>query len=122
MKKEVKMMLTEEEIRKDIVRKMKKIGTYNKSYTYTIETLSRTIFDYQNALALFDQSGGHIVMQYTNKSGSTGLLKNPIYQSLEKLRSDIVLFSRELGLTPSSKKIDGVLSPSGSELLKFLNK
>lgn len=122
MKKEVIKVLTEEEIRKDIVKKMKKIGTYNKSYTYTIETLSRTIFDYQNALALFDQAGGHIVMQYTNKSGSTGLLKNPIYQSLEKLRSDIVLFSRELGLTPSAKKIDGLISPSGNELLKFLNK
>lgn len=101
---------------------MKKQGTYSPSYSYTIETLARTICDYEKTIELFEKSGGHIVVQHTNKSGSTNLVKNPIYLSIEKLRSDIVTFSRELGLTPSSRGIDSKSKEATNDFLKFISK
>ena len=45
-----------------------------------------------------------MVVKYTNKAGATNAVKNPFYLALENLRTDILLYSRELGLTPSGLK------------------
>lgn len=90
-----------EKHRKDIIAKMKAVNTYNKSFEHSISVLAKTIYDYENALVLFERSGGSIVIKHTNKNGSTNVVKNPLYLAIEKLRDDVLAYARELGLTPA---------------------
>lgn len=109
---------------KEIKRKMRAVGTYNISFSYTIEVLAKVLVDYQTTIETFEKTGGHIVIKHTNKNGSTNLVKNPLYLALEKLRDDIITYSRELGLTPAGlKKInqDGNKPQKKSNLEMILN-
>lgn len=93
-----------EKYKKDIVKKMKEVGTYNVSFIYTINVLAKVLMDYEITTEQFANTGGHIVIKHTNKNGSTNIVKNPLYLALEKLRDDIITYSRELGLTPAGLK------------------
>ena len=109
---------------KEIKRKMRAVGTYNISFNYTIEVLAKVLVDYQTTIETFEKTGGHIVIKHTNKNGSTNLVKNPLYLALEKLRDDIISYSRELGLTPAGlKRInqDGNKPEKKSNLETILN-
>lgn len=95
---------TEEEYKKDIIKKMKDVGTYNVSFIYTINVLAKVLRDYETTTEQFTKTGGSIVIKHTNKNGSTNIVKNPLYLALEKLRDDTIAYSRELGLTPAGLK------------------
>lgn len=95
---------SQEKYKKDIVKKMKEVGTYNVSFIYTINVLAKVLMDYEITTEQFAATGGHIVIKHTNKNGSTNIVKNPLYLALEKLRDDIITYSRELGLTPAGLK------------------
>lgn len=97
-------MATVEDYKKDIVKKMKSVGTYNLSFKHSIDVLSRTLYDYETAVKNFESSGSHIIVKHTNKNGSTNIVKNPLYLAIEKLRDDVLSYSRELGLTPAGLK------------------
>lgn len=100
--------MDEKGYRRKIVADMKTVGTYRKEYDKTIEILAKTYVDMDRAREQFQESGGNIVVKHTNKNGSTNLAKNPYYLSIEGLRSDILIYNRELGLTPAGlKKING---------------
>lgn len=90
--------------RKEIIKKMKNVGTYNTSFEYTISTLATVMEDYDKTCDLFQATGGNIIVKYTNKNGSTNPVKNPLYLAIEKQRDDIITYSRELGLTPAGLK------------------
>ena len=94
----------EKRYKRQIVRKMKAIGTYNASFMYTIIVLSKVLAVYEVTTEQFERTGGHMVIKHTNKSGATNIVKNPLYQAIEKLRDDIITYSRELGLTPAGLK------------------
>lgn len=83
---------------------MRDVGTYNISFIYTINVLAKVLVDYETTIETFEKTGGNIVIKHTNKNGSTNLVKNPLYLALEKLRDDIITYSRELGLTPAGLK------------------
>ncbi len=94
----------QEKIKKDIIKKMKEVGTYNVSFIYTINVLAKVLMDYETTTEQFTKTGGSIVIKHTNKNGSTNIVKNPLYLALEKLRDDTIAYSRELGLTPAGLK------------------
>lgn len=94
----------EKDYKRDINRMMKQVGTYNKSFEITINTFAKLLYDYQETLAMFEKTGGNVVISHTNKNGSTNIIKNPLYQSIEKMRADIITYARELGLTPAGLK------------------
>lgn len=109
---------------KEIKRKMRDVGTYNISFIYTINVLAKVLVDYETTIETFEKTGGNIVIKHTNKNGSTNLVKNPLYLALEKLRDDIITYSRELGLTPAGlKRInqDGNKPQGKSNLEMILN-
>lgn len=93
--------MTPEEYREDIIAKMKEVNTYNDSFEHIIKVLAKTLADYEVANENFKKTGGHIIIKHTNKTGATNLVKNPIYLAIEKMRDDILSYSRELGLTPA---------------------
>lgn len=90
--------------KKQIINKMKQVGTYNASFMYTINTLAKVLADYEETINLYERTGRQKIVKHTNKSGATNIVKNPIYQAIEKQRDDIIAYSRELGLTPAGLK------------------
>jgi phage terminase small subunit len=117
-------MATADDYKKDIVRKMKSVGTYNISFQHSIDVLSRTLYDYEIAVKNFESSGSHIIVKHTNKNGSTNVVKNPLYLAIEKLRDDVLSYSRELGLTPAGlKRINeqGMMPEKKSKFEEFLS-
>lgn len=94
----------EKRYKQQIIRKMKDVGTYSTSFVYTINVLAKVLADYEATTERFERTGGHMVIKHTNKSGATNIVKNPLYQAIEKLRDDIITYSRELGLTPAGLK------------------
>ncbi len=115
---------TQKKYKKEIIKKMKSVGTYNISFIYTINVLAKVLVDYETTVEQFERTGGHIVIKHTNKSGATNIVKNPLYLAIEKLRDDIISYSRELGLTPAGlKRInqDGNKPEKKSNLETILN-
>lgn len=115
--------LTERIYKSDIIKKMKAVGIYNEGFTYSINVLAKTMVEYDKTLKLYEELGSKIVIKHTNKAGSTNLIKNPVYLAIEKLRVDILNYSKELGLTPSSlKRINekGLMAPKKSKLESFM--
>lgn len=97
-------------VKKDLIKKMKSVGTYDKSFNEIIELTAQILVDLEKAKENFAKSGYQIVVTHTNKNGSKNLVKNPFYLSIEKLRDDSIVYLRELGLTPTGlKKIKNVI-------------
>lgn len=114
----------EEKYHKEIIQKMKAVGTYNTSFLYTVNVLAKVLADYESTTNQFKMIGGNIVVKYTNKNGSTNVVKNPLYLAIEKLRDDIISYSKELGLTPAGlKRInqDGNIPVEKTKLEQVLN-
>lgn len=113
-------MIQINKIKKRLVKDMKELNTYNKNYDLIIDITSRLIYDYEVAKENFEKSGAKITVSYTNKNGSKNLVKNPFYLALEKLRDDIVVHLRELGLTPyGTKKLNQNLKETNKEKSKL---
>lgn len=96
--------MTQKQYEADIIKKLKALGIYKPEFQHAIEGLARALEDQEKTLALFDKSGGQIMIKHTNKAGATNAVKNPFYLALETLRQDVLAYLRELGLTPSALK------------------
>lgn len=87
---------------------MKAVGTYRVEFMKTIENLAKIYVDMDTARDQFTKSGGNIVVKHTNKSGATNWVKNPFFLAIEGLQDKILMYNRELGLTPAGlRKIKG---------------
>lgn len=83
---------------------MGKVGTYNESFDLAINYLSKLIVEHKKVQEQFEKTGGNVVIKHTNKAGATNYVKNPLYQAIEQMRSDILNYLRDLGLTPTGLK------------------
>ena len=79
-----------------IKKAMQAVGTYKKEYDKAIEICSGMLCDYDEA----EESGAE---KFTVTDGGKKV-KNPMYAIREKLRADILVYLRELGLTPAGLK------------------
>lgn len=82
-------------------------GTYRPYFDDVIDTLADILERRDAARALFDESGGNIIVGHTNKAGATNNEQNPILRLLNDLNRDALAYWRELGLTPAGlRRID----------------
>lgn len=111
--------MTEQQYKNEIVRQMKSLSVYRKEFSHVIILLARMLYDYEETLNRFEESGGKVVIRHTNKAGAVNGVKNPYYQTLEGLRISILSYARELGLTPAGlKKInDASIRPEKHSVL-----
>ena len=94
----------EKRYKNQIIYKMKQVGTYNASFMYTIDALAKVLAEYEKTVKQYERTGRQVMVKHTNKSGATNIVKNPLYQAIEKQWDNIVAYSRELGLTPAGLK------------------
>lgn len=76
-------------------------GTYKPYFDGAIDSLSMILQRRDEANELFIASGGHAIIQYTNKGGATNPSKNPALVLWDELNKSALQFWRDLGLTPA---------------------
>lgn len=79
-------------------------GTYEPFFDSTIETLAKKLEDRDRARKQYEDEGSKPVMEYTNKGGSTNLVRNPLLTIINELDRDSLQYWRDLGLTPAGFK------------------
>ena len=94
--------------KKHIIKNMKSLGIYKPEFLGTINELAKMLEDMDAAREKFEADGSKIIVEHTNKNGSTNLAKNPLYLALEGMQARVLQYYKELGLTPIGlKKIKG---------------
>ena len=69
-----------------------------------ITRLAEFILRKADAETLFRKSGGHIIIEQTNKSGAKYLTRNPFLAEIDAVNKSILDLEKELGLTPAALK------------------
>lgn len=82
-------------------------GTYQKFYDNVIETLASILETRDKAQEIFEKNGSEPVIEYTNKSGATNLIKNPTLLVIQDCNAQALAYWRDLGLTPKGLKMLG---------------
>ena len=82
-------------------------GTYRPYFDDVIDTLADILERRDAARAMFDESGGKIIVDHTNKAGATNIEQNPMLRMVNDLNRDALAYWRDLGLTPAGlRRID----------------
>ena len=100
-------------------------GVMQKSFLPVINALAEILARRDDAEEQFQDSGGELIIEYTNKGGATNRVKNPYYVIWNELNTTALAYWKELCLTPSAfkKACGGVmkLEPEGGRLSRALD-
>ena len=88
----------------NVVNACKNVGTYKADFDPIIETLVDAEIQRDKIRKEFTDSGGKTMIPYTNKNGSTNLVKNPLLVLWNDQCRTVLAYRRELGLTPAGLK------------------
>ena len=99
-------------------------GTYKDYFDDVIETLAGILEKRDMAEKAFKNAGSEIIVQHTNKGGSTNLEQNPMIRLINDLNRDALAYWRDLGLTPKGLKAlnDSIVQEKESTLERALSK
>lgn len=96
-----------------------------KGFLPVINALAEILERRDQAQEQFFESGGNVVISYTNKGGNANPVKNPFYVVWNELNATALSYWKELCLTPAAykKACGGVmkLEPEGGRLSRALD-
>lgn len=87
--------------KRQIIKSCKDVNTYNKAFDSVIQTLAEILEKRDEAQQYFEETGKQVLVEHTNKFGSTNVEQNPVVRLINDLNRDALQYWRELGLTPS---------------------
>lgn len=90
--------LNKETIKKQVVEKMRKLGTYKPQFDDVIDIFADMLEQYRRLEIEFAKKG----FNYASKTNSGDLKKSPLVSTMEHLRKDILNYSDRLALNPKS--------------------
>lgn len=96
-----------------IVRYMKNMGTYEPEYRIVIDILAGMLAQYEQFEEEFEDGGGALTEEHTNKAGAVNERKKPVYTAMENLRKDIATYSDKLYLNPKAIGDYKTVKPDG---------
>ncbi len=94
--------------KRKIVNACKKAGTYKASFDMPISELADILAMRESAAIQYKESGNKAIVKFTNKNGSTNMVKNPAIGLMIQLDQLALKYWKELGLTPKGFKALGV--------------
>lgn len=84
-----------------------KAGTYRPFFDAVIRSLAEVLEKRDEVETYYRDTGAKPLISYTNKNGSTNLIKNPALVMWNDLDKTALAYWRDLGLTPAGiKRID----------------
>lgn len=96
--------MKKDEWRRLITRQTKKAGTYKPYFKEVIDTLAGIMEMRDSAMEKYIAAGAAAVVKYTNKGGSTNIVKNPAMVAVLDCNAQALAYWRDLGLTPAGLK------------------
>lgn len=84
-----------------IIKQMKDLTIYQEQYSVLIDTLAQTCEFRDRNMEEWKDSGGAMVIEYTNKAGATNISKSPYYLNNLQFNEQILKYCKELCLSPS---------------------
>lgn len=100
-----------------IVKCCEAAGTYKDYFGPVIDTLADILEQRDTVQQEFMEGGSRMLVEYTNKSGATNVMINPLVKMMNDLNRDALTYWKELGLTAASlKKINEAAIKGGHEL------
>ena len=97
-----------EKAKRQIVDRMKALGTYKPQYTAAIDRTAELYVELGRLAKEYKKFGCVTIVEHTNKAGATNLVKSPIRCAIEDVYNLLLAYERELGLTPAAMKKLGV--------------
>lgn len=79
-------------------------GTYKPYFDHAIDALAGTLAKRDEIAQAYDESGEGPMIEFTNKNGSTNLVKNPLLVMWDDFNKSALTYWRDLGLTPAGLK------------------
>lgn len=99
--------MTQKSWKKKITDAAQTAGTYQPFFDSVIDTLAGILERRDEALKMFEASGGSVLVRHTNKGGATNIEQNPALRLVNDLERSALAYWRDLGLTPAGlKRID----------------
>lgn len=92
--------MTSRQYQNRIKKQMEELGTYKAEFSFIIEHLAKMLNDYDEIEAEFEKYGKRYVTSKVGKGGIVTQQKNQYYKILEELRGQMIIYARDLGLTP----------------------
>lgn len=108
-------------IKKKVNKQLRDLGVFKDEYWDIIDIYCSLLLQYKTFEKQFEDSGFQVEEEYTNKAGATNMRKTPIYQAMEALRKDIVVYSDRLGLNPKALDSLTIEETKTSKLEKALS-
>ena len=90
--------------RRMILEQMEQIGVSKSAYDSVVETLAAILEERDRVAKVYKAAGSNPVTEYTNKSGASNWVKNPMIVLWDDLNKSALAYWRELGLTPAAYK------------------
>lgn len=87
-------------------------GVYKPFFESVIDTLSGILETRDEAQKFFEKCGSAPVVEHTNKSGATNIVKNPALAVIMDCNAQALTYWKELGLTAKAYKEFGDLGQS----------
>lgn len=87
--------------KKRIIESCEQAGTYRPFFLPVIDTLAGILERRDDAVKMFETSGGNVLVKHTNKGGATNIEQNPALRLINDLNRDALAYWRDLGLTPA---------------------
>ena len=108
--------------RTKIVKCCEAAGTYKEYFGPVIDTLADILEKRDAVQQQFIESGGELLVEYTNKAGATNLALNPLVKLVNDLNDTALTYWKELGLTAAALKKINESAIKGSSELSALDK
>lgn len=96
--------MTQKRWKTKIKKACQQADTYLPIFDSVIDTLASILARRDEAIELFEKSGGQIIVKHTNKAGAANIEQNPILRLINDLNRDALTYWRDLGLTPAGLK------------------
>lgn len=93
-----------EKTKRQIVERMKALGTYKVQYVAAIDRTAELYLELARLAKEYEKAGFVTIVEYTNKAGATNLVKSPIRCAIEDVYHLLLAYEKELGLTPAAMK------------------
>ena len=100
----MKKHMTQKGWKSKIKKSCEAAGTYRPFFDAVIDTLAGIMARRDKALESFENSGEDVIVEHTNKAGSTNYEQNPALRMVNDLNRDALAYWRDLGLTPAGFK------------------
>ena len=113
--------MTIAEWKESIIASMKDAGVYQVFFEGVVNTLAEIMARRDDAVEAFAAAGAEMVTEHTNKFGATNEEQSPLVRIIRDYDKLILLYMRELCLTPAAYKRLRIQQQKNSTLEEILS-